>query len=615
MLHIYLLMLIPIIIFAQIPEITNSTVVGGVTENSARIWVRLSQPGNINIELSESESFDEVIRGNETKSSESTNMAAIIEVSRLRPAEKYYYRILFNGTVIPDKIRFFNTFPEKGSAADFSFAFGSCQQSGNFLPPNTSSGNVFREIIKHDIDFFLQIGDWTYPDTTDRLPINNNYYSSDYGRVQENYISKYNKKYAMDTLLSTMSVDYIYDDHDYMNNNSSAETSSYVFINSNTVLTEEISAPSGTRENSIKGYKENFPSYELENESRGIYHKFTFGNAEFYMLDLRAQRSSNLNSVVKSSSTGKWVFAPPQGHTILGRETSPGTGQSQLAWFLNSLKNSTAKWKFVISSVSFNKSQRAIIDISIQLQDLIFTIPGYGIGVKGIAAAFEVADKWSGFPEDLDSVLSFIGSNNIKNVVVLSGDSHTSAMDDGTNAGLPELMSANLDITNSRTAAGLANLGINIWNKGGQGISTDLFNNAFGKVTVYGNDSVNLALIDEFGNKFASYTITDQMNTAVDNNIIPDDYYSVSSYPNPFNPVTKIEVTAGKDAYVSLIIYDLLGREVKTIASNKIKRGKHDYFFDASELTTGVYFCAMKVLDDKGSKIKYFETRKLLYLK
>lgn len=42
----------------------------------------------------------------------------------------------------------------------------------------------------------------------------------------------------------------------------------------------EIDNPSGARENSIKGYKKNMPSYQLENESRGIYHKFTYGNIE-----------------------------------------------------------------------------------------------------------------------------------------------------------------------------------------------------------------------------------------------------------------------------------------------------------------------------------------------
>ena len=108
------------------------------------------------------------------------------------------------------------------------------------------------------------------------------------------------------------------------------------------------------------------------------------------------------------------------------------------------------------------------------------------------------------YPNDVDNDLLFIENNNIKNVIVLSGDSHNAAMEDGTNAGLPEIMAGGLDITNSKTVALMQSFGINIWNKGGQGVSTNEFNNAFGKITVFGTDSVKLELIDEFGTNLPS---------------------------------------------------------------------------------------------------------------
>ena len=66
-------------------------------------------------------------------------------------------------------------------------------------------------------------------------------------------------------------------------------------------------------------------------------------------------------------------------------------------------------------------------------------------------------------------------------MIVLSGDSHTAAIDDGANAQLPEIMAGGLDITNSEIVKILSDFGINIWNKGGQGLTTSEFNNAFGK--------------------------------------------------------------------------------------------------------------------------------------
>jgi hypothetical protein len=316
----------------------------------------------------------------------------------------------------------------------------------------------------------------------------------------------------MNELFKISPIGYVYDDHDYMNDNAAALTSSF-FIPfrpnpfGNDFVAIEIPNPDSARENSIRGYKENMPSYPLENESRGIYHSFKVGNAEFFMLDLRSQRSSNFDAISLNTSTGLWEYNAPPGHSILGRENAPGQGESQLTWLLNSLQSSTADWKFIVSSVPFNIGQAAAIQIGLALQDSVVNIPGVPVGSTGIFAAFEFVDKWVGFPEDIEALLNGIAQNNIENVIVLSGDSHNAAIDDGTNAGIPEIMAGGLDITNSRIAAIFAAFGVDIWNQGGQGLTTPDFNNAFGKVSVFGADSVRLELIDEFGTMFASHTV------------------------------------------------------------------------------------------------------------
>jgi hypothetical protein len=67
--------------------------------------------------------------------------------------------------------------------------------------------------------------------------------------------------------------------------------------------------------------------------------------------------------------------------------------------------------------------------------------------------------------------------------------------------------------------------------------------------------------------------------------------YSLSqNYPNPFNPSTTIEFQVAKDGFVSLKVYDILGNEVKTLVSESMNKGRYNAVFDASGLSSGIYF-------------------------
>ena len=617
-LHVLIIVSLLPNLFIKGQSITNSVVVGGVTSNSARFWIRLSAAAEINIELSSSKSFSQVIKGTPVTTSLVSNFSGIVDVKGLQPETKYYYNVLVNNNRIDTVERYFSTFPLQGSVSTFSFAFGSCQQNGS------STGNVYNEIVKHQIKFFLQLGDWGYYDTTDNVPENNNFFPAVYSQVQKTYLYRYNINYPMDSLLRTVPVDYVYDDHDYMNDNSSANSSSY-FVPykpnpySSDFYFKEIPNPDSARINSIKGYKENLPGYSLVNESRGIYHKFTYGNVEVFALDLRSQRSPNLEAFIKDTVKDLWEFKPSANHTILGRDNSPGTGENQLDWFLSSLKNSSAKWKFIMSSVPFNKAQKGAIDLGISLQNTVLNIPfdNYPGGITGLFAAVEMSDKWVGFPEDIDTVLNFISENNIKNVIVLSGDSHNAAIDDGKNAGLPEIMAGGLDIPNSKTVAFLSLLGLNIWDQGGQGLTTQLFNNAFGKITIYGNDSVNLALIDESGKMFASYTIpSDNMLSVEDKKIknIPVNYELFQNYPNPFNPSTTIKYFLPVESEVKILVNNILGQNVGDFNEGVESAGFHQILWNSNDLPSGVYFYTIITSNYLREKV-FRKTLKMLLIR
>ncbi|RPI18094.1 MAG: T9SS C-terminal target domain-containing protein [Ignavibacteriae bacterium] len=70
----------------------------------------------------------------------------------------------------------------------------------------------------------------------------------------------------------------------------------------------------------------------------------------------------------------------------------------------------------------------------------------------------------------------------------------------------------------------------------------------------------------------------------------PVEYKLNQNYPNPFNPATTIQYTIAKQDLVTLKIYDLLGREVKTLVNEFQEAGEHSVFFNASELASGIYF-------------------------
>jgi len=76
---------------------------------------------------------------------------------------------------------------------------------------------------------------------------------------------------------------------------------------------------------------------------------------------------------------------------------------------------------------------------------------------------------------------------------------------------------------------------------------------------------------------------------------IPETYALTQNYPNPFNPVTKINFSIPKSGMVSLKVYDILGKEVSTLVNQNISAGTYTYEFDASRLSSGIYFYRLNV--------------------
>ncbi|MCI0473464.1 MAG: T9SS type A sorting domain-containing protein, partial [Ignavibacteria bacterium] len=78
--------------------------------------------------------------------------------------------------------------------------------------------------------------------------------------------------------------------------------------------------------------------------------------------------------------------------------------------------------------------------------------------------------------------------------------------------------------------------------------------------------------------------------TGISNPILPAVFSLSQNYPNPFNPGTTIEFSIPKNEFVSLKVFDILGREVATILNEVKNQGSYRIDFNASELSGGVYF-------------------------
>jgi len=96
--------------------------------------------------------------------------------------------------------------------------------------------------------------------------------------------------------------------------------------------------------------------------------------------------------------------------------------------------------------------------------------------------------------------------------------------------------------------------------------------------------------------------------TATDVESIPDVFTLHQAYPNPFNPSTLISYDLPQDSHVSLQIFDITGRQVKTLINDHIRAGKHQVTWNADQISSGIYLVRLVT----GEKIF---NQKITYLK
>jgi hypothetical protein len=102
--------------------------------------------------------------------------------------------------------------------------------------------------------------------------------------------------------------------------------------------------------------------------------------------------------------------------------------------------------------------------------------------------------------------------------------------------------------------------------------------------------------------------IRNSLTSVEDQSVIASSFSLEQNYPNPFNPTTKIVFRMGLDGFVSLKVYDVLGRDVAVLVHETKTSGTHSIAFDASHLSSGVFYYR---LISEG----FTQTRKMLVVR
>ncbi len=125
-----------------------------------------------------------------------------------------------------------------------------------------------------------------------------------------------------------------------------------------------------------------------------------------------------------------------------------------------------------------------------------------------------------------------------------------------------------------------------------------------------GTNMVRFTALSAFGNNFFVDDITAGGATGTGNNIslTPEKFELSQNYPNPFNPSTKINFSLPKQGFVTLKIYDVVGKEVAKLVNEVKPAGYYSVDFNASALSSGVYFYRIETTG-------FVETKRMMLIK
>jgi hypothetical protein len=114
--------------------------------------------------------------------------------------------------------------------------------------------------------------------------------------------------------------------------------------------------------------------------------------------------------------------------------------------------------------------------------------------------------------------------------------------------------------------------------------------------------------IGAYGGPMATLLSNQLIGIQITGATVPDKFNLYQNYPNPFNPVTRIKFDIPQSGFVTLAVYDILGKEVSLLVNQYMVEGSYTVDLNASVLSSGIYFYTLS----SGS---YVSTKKMVLTK
>lgn len=412
---------IPVITPSGPPALSHGPVVGAVTSNSARVFVRTNQPASVTLQYATTADLSDAVISAAQATVASHDFSTQIELDHLQSDTTYYLNVLVNNvpqfrTPYPQ----FKSFPTAGAPMPFKFVI----VNDFFWFPATT----FDKASAEQPDFVVIGGDFSHNNPTTLAE------KRDLFKMR--YTASDKSADFVKAILDRFTVAHFWDDHDFGANNSDK-----------TYPQKELS---------LQVLQEFFPTYPLS--QYGDWQKFSYGAADFFLLDARMERDPDdtPDSPTKSMLDGNHLGA-----------------NGQYDWLTQGLLHSTATWKFIFSPVPFNP-----------------TVPK--------------DDSWEGYPDERTKLVNFIRDNKISGIILLSGDLHAGGLDDGTHSDFPEMVVPSPNGQHCLTAPGPGK-----WSEGAYARPSDEPCNGYGVVTVQTNPNrVLLQVKNESGDVMLEKSFT-----------------------------------------------------------------------------------------------------------
>ena len=373
-------------VLAQLVPFYHGVASGDPLSDRVIIWTRVTTTidsvVNVSWQMATDTAFSNIINSATVSTDSSVDYTVKVDVTGLQSNTWYYYRFKTGGTYsITGRTR---TIPV-GNVDSLRFAFFSCSnfQAGYF--------NAYRDIAsRNDIDAIIHLGDWYYEyaaggygyinDTSRLHSLNRDVYTYD------DYILQHSQ-YKLDLDLRAMLQQYplisIWDDHETANNSWYSGAQNHNPATQGDWFVRKAAA--------FKAYFQWMPIRPLAPGNDSVVHRAApWGNLlNMIMLDTRYEG--------RDSSLGTGI---PTNDPYMTDTNRRMLGVNQLAWFKTELSDATTQWKIVGNQVMIS----ALV-----------------LGTSALNC-----DQWDGYPAERKRVYDHIMQHNIKDVVFITGDIHSS---------------------------------------------------------------------------------------------------------------------------------------------------------------------------------------------